>query len=169
MRRGPGFVAYLRGAGYLTPALLLRSLLSRNAGLFEAALCQLSGRGEAKVAGLLRSPSGLGFAALYKSAGLPPKLMPVFQAALAICREPGGQAGEPGRLDRHAVRRVIETCPVMACDDFGRLSSLLRRFDVEAARDEVRMVDAAVSPVLVPLNPAPPILLEHQPDLPVAA
>lgn len=165
---GQGFVAYLRRAGHLTPALLLRSLLSRDAGLFEAALCQLSGRGEAKVAGLVRSPSGLGFAALYKSAGLPPKLMPVFQAALAICRERGGQAGEPGRLDRHVVRRVIETCPMAACDDFGRLSSLLRRFDVEAARDDVRRVDAAV-PVLVPAATAPPVLIEHQPDILVAA
>ena len=162
------FAAYLRGAGYLTPALLLRALLSRNASMFEAALCQLSGCGAAKVAGLVRSPSGLGFAALYKSAGLPPRLMPVFQVALAICREQGGEAIEPGRLDRQLVLRVIAACPRAACDDFGRLSTLLRRFDVEAARDDVRRVDRAV-PVLVPLIAAPPVLIEHQPDIPVAA
>ena len=143
-----GFAAYLRTAGHLTPALMLRALLSRNLALFEAAICDLSGRDEVRVAGLLRSPSGLGFAALYRSAGLPPNLLPVFRAALAALRGVAPAHEPGGRLDRSTVTRVIRACTSVPRDDFGRLNALLRRFDVEAARDEVRLLQPTATPRL---------------------
>ena len=170
-----GFASYLRTAGYLTPALMLRALLSRHNALFEAALCELSGRTEERIAGLVRNCSGLGFAALYKSVGLPLNLLPVFRAAILAGREIDAthQAGESGRLDRRMVTTVIRACEAISSrDDFRRLSALLRRFEVEAARDEVRPSDRVEIGPAFERAPAP-LALDFAPrrelELPVAA
>lgn len=169
------FASYLRTAGYLTPALMLRALLSRHNALFEAALCELSGRTEERIAGLVRNCSGLGFAALYKSVGLPLNLLPVFRAAILAGRETDAsrEVGDPGRLDRRMVATVIRACEAISSrDDFRRLSALLRRFEVEAARDEVRPSEPAASGPAFG-NSGMPLAIEYAPmadtELPVAA
>ena len=74
-------VAHLRDSGRLTSVLLLRALLSRNTGLFEAALISLSCLSRKRVSGLMREWQSPAFAALYRKAGLPEALLPVFRAA----------------------------------------------------------------------------------------
>ena len=134
------FAAYLRTSGHLTPALILRALLSGNVSLFEAALCELTGKAPVRVAGLVRSPTGLGVAALFKSAGLPPSLLPTFRAALEAVRDASGDFEGTGavRLHRRVVERVIRACADPQDDDLTRVAALLRRFEAEAARDEAR-------------------------------
>ena len=131
------FAAYLRHAGRLTPALVLRTLLSGQTGLFEAALSELSGMPLGRVAGLVRQSEGLGFSALYKTAGLPSALLPAFRAALSGCLARSGAHPACG-LDRPLVERVLKACAAHRERPVEGLTALLRRFQVEAVREEAR-------------------------------
>ena len=133
-----GFVAYLHDTGHLTPALLMRALLGGNLALFEAALAELSGKSLARIAGLTRSPDGLGFAALYKGTGLPPSLLPAVRAALRALQAVEAEPGD-GRLRRWMIGRVLQdSARLDAGRDLGALTVLLRRLEAEAAREEAR-------------------------------
>ncbi len=142
VERGDGqlrFAAYLRRGGHLTPALVLRALLSGQVALFEAALSELSGQSLGRVAGIVRHRSGLGFAALYRSSGLPEPLAPVFRAALDAHQRCAGSAGVKGAaLQRRIVAEVIDRCRAAQGHPVDGLTALLRRFEAEAARDEFR-------------------------------
>ncbi len=133
------FAAYLSAGGHMTPALVLRALLSGNLAMVEAVLGELSGRPVKRVGAFLRNPDGLGFAALYKATGLPPELMPVFRAALRVVAtgKNGSNTDRPG-LDQRLVERVIAICEEQAIENPAKLNALLRRFEAEAARDEAR-------------------------------
>lgn len=133
------FAAYLRRGGHLTPALVLRALLSGHIALFEAALSELSGQSLGRVAGLVRHRNGLGFAALYRSCGLPGTLAPVFRAALDAHQRLSISAGVKGAaLQRRIVADVIDRCGAAQGHAVDGLTALLRRFEAEAARDEFR-------------------------------
>ena len=137
------FAAHLRLTGRLTPALVLRTLLSGQTGLFEAALSELSGMPLGRVAGLVRQSEGLGFSALYKTAGLPSALLPAFRVALSGCLAHSG--GRPARgLDRPLVERVLTACAAQSERPVEGLAALLRRFQVEAAHEEARAYAAPV-------------------------
>jgi uncharacterized protein (DUF2336 family) len=131
-------VAYLRESGQLTPSLVLRALLSGNRDLLEAALVELSGLREDRVAGQLREFRGAGFAALYAKAGLPAKFLPAFRAALETQREFGAMEGGEARLSLVMVERVLTACEELNGGELDRLMALLRRFEVEAALEQAR-------------------------------
>ena len=83
------FVAHLRGSGQLTAGLLLRGLLCGNKRLLETALCELSGLAMPRVMGLAAKSKSAGFAALYRKAQMPERLLPAFVAGLeAVARSP---------------------------------------------------------------------------------
>jgi len=137
-------VAHLRRTGQLTPALVLRAMLSRGSGFVVAALADLAGLPAARVAALLHDRHGRGFGPLYRRAGLPASLWPAFDAALLALRD--GATGEPGQgrhLSRRVIGRVLAACHDLPSEECAKLLALLRRFEVEAARDEAR--DAAAS------------------------
>lgn len=131
-------VAHLRASRQLTASLVLRALLSGNRDLFEAALVELSGLREDKVAGLLRDFRGAGFAALYNRAGLPEKFLPAFRAALEAQREYGDIHGGEARLSLVMIERVLTACDEINGGELDRLMALLRRFEMEAAMAEAR-------------------------------
>lgn len=135
-------VAHLRASQQLTASLVLRALLSGNHDLFEAALVELSGLREDKVAGFLRDFRGAGFAALYARAGLPEKFLPAFRAALEAQREYGSAHGGEARLSLVMIERVLTACEEINRGELDRLMALLRRFEMEAALEEAR-VEAA--------------------------
>jgi uncharacterized protein (DUF2336 family) len=143
--------AHLRTSGQLTPSLVLRALLSGNRDLFEAALVELSGLREDRVAGQLRDFRGAGFAALYAKAGLPPKLLPAFRAALEAQREFGGVLGGSGeaQLSLVMIERVLTACEELNGGELDRLMALLRRFEMEAALEQAR----AAAPLLTAPEP----------------
>ena len=141
------FTRHLREVGRLTPALMLRALLTGDVALFEGALAELSGQNLGRVAALLGQRGGLGFSALYRAAGLPEPLMPAFRHALDAARSADPRAGTPS-LERRAVARVIAACgPVKGA---SALTALLRRLEAEAMRDETRRSQRAVIAAMQP-------------------
>jgi uncharacterized protein (DUF2336 family) len=133
-------VRHLRQKGALTIALLMRSLLSGNRALFESALVELSGLAAARVAGFMREPRSAGFAALYGKTGLPAHFQAVFRIALIALDE--AQIAPGDQIARVLIDRVIAACERIDAPELGRLMSLLRRFEMEAAREEARVFAA---------------------------
>ena len=138
-------VSHLRASGQLTAGLVLRALLSGNIVLFEEALADLSGMPLESVAGYVHDRMLSGFRALYRKAELPDAAYPAFREAVVALREgvlPPYQNGA-AHLNRSMVERVLTRCAEQAADvdveNVEPLLSLLRRFAVEAARDEARM------------------------------
>jgi uncharacterized protein (DUF2336 family) len=139
------FARHLRHSRHLTAALLLRALLSIDRSLFEAAMCELSGLPFAKVAALVGHSQSPAFNALYTRAGLPGWLLPAIRGALAaqaVLDEPCDERGG-ARLLRPLVDATLRVCSGMNTPETGKLVALLRRFEAEAARDEVRGLAAA--------------------------
>jgi uncharacterized protein (DUF2336 family) len=138
-------VAHLRASQQLTASLTLRALLSGNRDLFEAALVELSGLREDRVAGILRDFRGAGFAALYSRAGLPEKFLPAFRAALEAQREYADIHGGEARLSLMMVERVLTACEEINDGELDRLMALLRRFEMEAALESARVETARIA------------------------
>ncbi len=136
------FAGALRRAGRLTPALVIRALLSGDLGLFEACLSDLSGQPLSRVSGLVRRQDGLAFAALVRSAGLPDGLLPVLRTALAA-RARAEAPPAPVLLRRDVVARVLAGCGLDADRSVAGLTALLRRLESEAARADSRGAEAA--------------------------
>jgi uncharacterized protein (DUF2336 family) len=134
-------VRYLRQSGQLTAGMLLRALLSGNVVLFEEALAELSGIPIDRATAYIHDKNISGFRALYRQAGLPDTAYPAFREALAAMRA-GFLVGEQGgasRLKRRMVERVLGACTHERGEDAAALLALLRRFAVEAAREEARL------------------------------
>ena len=145
---GPqALVRQLRASGALTAGFALRCLLSGHEQLFEAILTDLSGLPAARVSGFARHPRGAGFAALYRKAGMPPALLPAFQAALEAAQEFGfaADAAASARLSRQMIERVLTACADIRSPDISRLVALLRRYDAEAALEDAREDTEAMS------------------------
>ena len=156
---GLRFAAHLRRSGQLTPALVLRALMSGEMAFFEAALAELSGQAPSRVAGLVRRHDGLAFAALVRTAGLPDGLLPAIRAALDARRP--AEASAQKRLRRDVVARALASYDAGVDLPVAGLMALLRRFEAEAARDEIR---AAPPSARDPEAPA----LRHQLSPPAA-
>jgi uncharacterized protein (DUF2336 family) len=132
-------VAHLRTSGQLTPGLLLRSLLSGRIELLHAALVELTGLPDQRVAGILLDRRGAGLNALLSSAGLPASMLQAFRAALAAVHEIGfaGSYEDRAQLRSRMVERVLTACEHDAAVS-ETLLSLLRRYAAESAREEAR-------------------------------
>lgn len=134
-------VVHLRESGQLTAGMILRALLSGNVVLFEEALAELAGMPIDRVTSYIHDKNVSGFRALYRKAELPDMAYPAFREALAALRD-GVLVGEQGgaaRLKRGMVERVLDACVAMRDETMASLIALLRRFAVEAAREEARL------------------------------
>ena len=133
-------IRHLRETGQLTAALILRALLSGNTDMFEFALVELSGMTEARVAAILHERGGSGLRALLTRAGLPQSTFAAFRAALSATEEIGfiGTVDGAARLRRRMVERVLTSCAQDAVTTEALLT-LLRRFEMESAREEARV------------------------------
>jgi uncharacterized protein (DUF2336 family) len=132
---------HLRQSGQLTAGMILRALLSGNVVLFEEALVELSGMPIDRVTGYIHDKHISGFRALYAKAGLPGAAYPAFREAITAMRE-GVLIGDVcgmSRLRPRMVERVLDACAAERSDEMASLLALLRRFSVEAAREEARM------------------------------
>ncbi len=152
-------VQHLRETQQLTAGMILRAMLSGNVVLVEEALAELSGLPIDRVTGHIHDKTISGFHALYRKAGLPDAAYPAFREAIAAMRQ-GVLVGERGgvaQLKRRMVERVFSACARERAPDMVTLLALLRRFAVEAAREEARSFcqdlvasndDSVVAPVL---------------------
>ncbi|WP_375459766.1 DUF2336 domain-containing protein [uncultured Enterovirga sp.] len=152
-------VRHLRRSAQLTPALILRAILSRATPFAAAAFAELSGLASARVAAILQDARGYAFRALYGRSGLPENLRPAFEAALCARREVGDPDG-PARLSGWMVERALAACEALPPEDAGRLVALLRRFEVEAARDEARREAYGLAD-----QAALALVMEHAPEM----
>ncbi len=132
---------HLRQSGQLTAGMILRALLSGNVVLFEEAIAELTGMPIDRVSAYIHDKNISGFRAIYTRAGLPNAAYPAFREAIAALRDGilVGETGGVSRLKRRMVERVLEACVAERRDDMASLVALLRRFSVEAAREEARM------------------------------
>ena len=130
----PELTRALRAAGALTPALLLRSLLSGRWALFADALAELSALPLPRVAAFILEPQGEGFAALARRAGLKSGVLPAFRAALAAIKAHAGEIGDGLKLS--LVQKVIDECEQRDDPALAKVRALLWRFAAEAARTE---------------------------------
>jgi uncharacterized protein (DUF2336 family) len=148
-------IRHLRLTGQLTAGLVLRALLSGNVVLFEEALAELADMPVARVSGLVHDSGSMGLRALFDKAGLPTSTYPAFKEAIEAMRE-GGLASEPGdaaRLKRRMIERVLTRCEHEDLDELAPLLTLLRRFAMEAAREEARLFcDELVAPEMFSEN-----------------
>jgi uncharacterized protein (DUF2336 family) len=134
-------MAHLRQTGQLTAGMMLRGLLCGNVVLFEEALVELSGVELDRVTNYIHDKNISGFRALYAKAGLPDVAYPAFREAIMAMRD-GILVGEQGgvaRLKRGMVEHVLARCSSERGPEMASLLALLRRFAVEAAREEARM------------------------------
>jgi Uncharacterised protein conserved in bacteria (DUF2336) len=110
--------------------------------MFEAALAELAEIPPARVAALLQDRSGKGLRALFERAKLPASTFKAVRIALETMHEAGyvGEMGGVARLKRRMIERVLTSC---ASDERSPESDgllvLLRRFALEAAREEARL------------------------------
>ena len=170
----PAVVEVLRATGRLTPGLMLRSLLSGQPALAEAAFVALSDLPPERVAALLRDRRGFGLKALYRKAAMPISVQPAFTAAILTLSQRGFDA--PARtagLDRSLLREVLIACECLDGEDTRALVALLRRMDAEAARDEARhladsLADDAALALIVEADPSLLVELESD-DIRIAA
>ncbi|MBS0248792.1 MAG: DUF2336 domain-containing protein [Proteobacteria bacterium] len=132
---------HLRQSRQLTAGMVLRALLSGNVVLFEEALAELTGMPIDRVSAYIHDKHISGFRAIYTKAGLPDAAYPAFREAIAALREGIllGETGGVSHLKRRMVERVLHACAAERRDDMASLLALLRRFAVEAAREEARM------------------------------
>jgi uncharacterized protein (DUF2336 family) len=137
----PELMRHLRQSGQLTAGMILRGLLCGNVVLFEEALVELSGLPLDRVTGYIHDKNISGLRALYVKAGLPDVAYPAMCEAIVAMRD-GILVGEQGgmaRLKRRLVERVLARCSSECGPEMASLMALLRRFAVEAAREEARM------------------------------
>ena len=132
------FVAHLRRSGQLTAGLLLRGLLCGNKHLLETALCELSGVAMPRVMGLVAESKSAGFAALYRKAHMPERLLPAFVAGLDAIAKSGRSGPMNARLQRPIVASVLHACASVNRGELDQLIAALHRLEAEAARDEAR-------------------------------
>jgi hypothetical protein len=109
--------------------------------LFEEALAELSGVSIDRVTAYIHDKNISGFRALYREADLPEVAYPAFREALAAMRAGAliGEQGGAARLKRRMVERVLDACMHERGEQAASLLALLRRFAVEAAREEARL------------------------------
>jgi uncharacterized protein (DUF2336 family) len=129
-------IAHLRRSKQLTAALLLRGLLCGNRALFEFALRELTGLRFRYIAGMVAYEKSPGFAALYRAAGMPERLLPVFMACLKALRKLHCAETAPARLQGRVIDFVLRACLSDADGELDQTVALLRRLESEAARDE---------------------------------
>jgi uncharacterized protein (DUF2336 family) len=154
----PAIVDCLRENGRLTPGVILRSLLSNEPALAEAAFAALSGLPLNRVRALLWDRRGAGLKALYRKAAMPEALLPAFAATVDALKKAGPSQRGAGGIDRALLAHVLISCEGLEGPQANALMALLRRLDAEAARDEARMLadslaDDAALALLVEADP----------------
>lgn len=154
----PAIVDCLRENGRLTPGVILRSLLSGEPALAEAAFTTLSGLPLKRVRALLWDRRAAGMKALYRKAAMPEALLPAFMAAVMALKEAGPDQRGAGCIDRGLLAQVLIACEALEGPQANALMALLRRLDAEAARDEARLLadslaDDAALALLVEADP----------------
>jgi uncharacterized protein (DUF2336 family) len=115
----------------LTPSLILRALCMGDLAFFETALAVCAHVPAENAQILVRDPGGNGLASLYRKAGLPDSLLPVFRVAVEAVNSTGLDGGERDfeRYRARVIARVLSQCEDFSSDDLdylvGKLGDVL--------------------------------------------
>jgi uncharacterized protein (DUF2336 family) len=130
------FVAYLRRSSQLTAGFLLRGLLCGNKHLLAAALCELSGIPMARITRAMARSRSARFAALYRKAKMPERLLPVFVEGLEAIAKLRCCGPVNAYLQRPLITSVLEACAALNHGELDHVIARLRQLEAEAAREE---------------------------------
>jgi len=111
----------------LTPSLILRALCMGDLAFFEMALAVRARVPVENAQILVHDAGGNGLASLYRKAGLPESLLPVFQVAVEAADSTGLDGGERDfeRYRGRVITRVLSQCEDFAPDDLEYLVAKL--------------------------------------------
>lgn len=132
-----GFVDYLRRKAYLTPALLLRSVLGGDQAFLAHALANLCSQPLPRVQTLLRGRSEASISLLLRKAGLPSFVEPVLAAAAMAAARLGAEERR-GEFSLPVLRAAQGACLGVTGEEGVRLMAMLRRFEAQTQREESR-------------------------------
>ncbi|MFT0861218.1 DUF2336 domain-containing protein [Ancylobacter sp. G4_0304] len=131
-----GLVEEMFENGQLTPALVLRALLSGQVRLFLEAVSVLSGLPTDRVAALAADRSGAAFRVLYDRIGLPRGAYVAFRTALQVMQAESYVDEGASGLKRRIVERVLDQYAGLGeTQGSGKLIEVLQRWQAEAIRD----------------------------------
>lgn len=111
----------------LTPSLILRSLCMGDLAFFETALAVRARVPAENAQVLVHDAGGNGLASLYRKAGLPEGLLPVFRVAVDAVNSTGLDGGERDfeRYRARVITRVLSQCEDFSTDDLDYLVNKL--------------------------------------------
>ena len=180
-----GLVDWLRQRGHLTVGLFLRALASGDVSLIGESLAQMARVPRRRVLALMRAPRGLGFAALWRRAAMPPPLLPAFRIAI----ERAGRAGVGIGVNHGLTRAIVDEIEALGDAALRPVVAKLWRLAAEGARADAREAETLQTASLLeaPLeyenaapmltldaptgneNFAPPVTLDLEPENVLAA
>jgi len=107
----------------LTPSLILRALCMGDLAFFEAALAVRAHVRVENAQILVHDAGGNGLASLYRKAGLPEGLLPLFRVAVDAVNSTGLDGGEHDfeRYRSRVITRILSQCDEFAQDDLDYL------------------------------------------------
>lgn len=109
--------------GRLTPSLILRSLCMGDLAFFETALAIRAHVPVENAQILIQDAGGNGLASLYRKAGFPEALLPIFRVAVDAVKSTGFDGGDRD-LERYrgrVITRILSQCEDFAPDDLDYL------------------------------------------------
>lgn len=111
----------------LTPSLILRALCMGDLAFFETALAVRANVPAENAQILVHDAGGNGLASLYRTAGLPESLLPVFRVAVDAVNSTALDGGERDfeRYRARVIARILSQCEDFAPDDLDYLVSKL--------------------------------------------
>ena len=121
-------VAHLKGAGRLTPSLVLRALCLGDLTMVEAAFATLARIPIHNARLMIHDAGPLGFKSLYDHAGMPKALFRAFRIALAVARDTplDGGAHDRERRQRRMIERILTQFEDIGADNLEFLLSRLQ-------------------------------------------
>lgn len=111
----------------LTPSLILRALCMGDLAFFETSLAVRAHVPAENAQVLVHDAGGNGLASLYRKAGLPENLLPVFRVAVDAVNSTGLDGGERDfeRYRARVIARILSQCEDFSSDDLDYLVSKL--------------------------------------------
>ncbi len=165
-------VQWLRAGEHLTVSLLLRALVGADTRLFRYSLAEMSGLRASRVDGILRDPRGSGFATVFRKAGMPGHLLPVFRIAFELAQKTGRAIGG---VDHSLATKMLLAIEGLEDAAFAPITALLSRLASEGAREDARSAATTapepieiesqeMAPMTVGTSAPPVLMLNFEPS-----
>lgn len=122
-------IAHLRGAGKLTPSIILSALCQGDFNFFEMSLAKLSDIPVSNARKLISDKGDLGFRAIYNKSGLPDAMFPAVKLLLSIVRELHAQGAKSGstRYANSIVERILQHSGNANMENLSYIIALVRQ------------------------------------------